>query len=176
MEKGYSVVVQSYADWLKVAITGRSPRRNLSRVICLAAHVLVLFGLLFRPFVVRGRSMEPTLRNGAWRIASRWWVESQRQPVRGDVVIIRRVGGKVFYLKRILGLPGETIQFNAGQLLVNGRPIEEGYRSGPSDWSMPAVRLGSDEYFVAGDNRRMQLADHAAGKVERRRLAGKLWP
>ena len=145
-------------------------------MIYLAAFALAMFGLLLRPVVVRGRSMEPTLHNGAWRIAARWWLESQRQPGRGDVVIIRRVGNKVFYLKRILGLPGERIQFNAGQLLVNDQPIDESYRSGHSDWSMPAIRLGPDEYFVAGDNRSMPLADHTAGKVERRHLSGKLWP
>ncbi len=90
------------------------------------------------------------------------------------MVIIRRAGGRAFYLKRILALPTETIAFDNGELLVNGKRVEEPYRSKSSDWTMHPIQLGPDEYFVAGDNRSMPMADHAAGVVHRRSLAGAL--
>ena len=155
---------------------GESPARTLRRTVLLAAFLLILFGLLLRPVLVRGRSMEPTLRDGTWWAATRWWMDVQRTPDRFDVVVIRRVGGRVFYLKRVLGLPGETISFSRGQLWVGGEPLEEPHRTPDSDWSMPPVTLGPDEYFVAGDNRNMPMMDHAAGRVSRGALAGALWP
>lgn len=162
---------------LLVALAGRAPRRAARRAAFLALALVLLFGLALRPVLVRGHSMEPTIRDGAWRIASRWWFAFQREPERSDVVLIRRVGGRMFYLKRVLGLPGETVQFVSGRLMINGSPHVEDYRSPASDWSMPPVLLGPDEFFVAGDNRSMDFAEHAAGKVERRHLAGKLiWP
>ncbi len=142
----------------------------------MALALAVFLGVLARPVIVRGHSMAPTLRDGSWRIATRWWCDAQRRPGRGDVVVIRRVGGRMYYLKRVLGLPGETVHFESGRLWINGHPIPEAYRSIPSDWTLAPVRLGPEEFFVAGDNRGMPAAEHAAGRVERRFLAGKIWP
>lgn len=157
-------------------LLGRSFRRTLRRAGILALLTLILFGLWLRPVIVRGRSMEPTLASGAVRVATRWWTDSQRRPIRGEIVIIRRAGGRVFYLKRILGLPNETIAFEDGRLIIDDEPVAEPYRSPSSNWTMHPITLGADDYFVAGDNRSMPMADHAAGLVNRHNLAGRLWP
>lgn len=157
-------------------VIGRSPLRTLQRAIWLALAAAVVFGLLLRPVVIRGRSMEPTLRDGSLRLATRWWFGIQRTPARADVVVIRRVGGRNFYLKRVLGLPGETVAFDRGMLLIDGARMPEPYLLRAGDWSMPELVLGPDEYFVAGDNRVMPMVDHAAGRVDRRRFAGRIWP
>lgn len=159
---------------ISVALAGRSPRRTLRRAVIGALVTALLFGVFLRPVVIRGRSMEPTLPNGGWHIASRWWFDGQRRPDRGDVVVIRRVGGRVFYLKRVLGLPGEVLAFDRGALLINGQVIPEPWLTDAGDWSLAPLPLGPDEYFVAGDNRTMPIEDHAAGRVERRRLAGRI--
>lgn len=120
--------------------------------------------------------MEPSIPNGACRIATRWWIDAQRDPARGDVVVIRRVGGRAFFLKRILGLPGETLAFERGALVIDGAVVPEPWLKDDGDWTMPPIKLGSNEYFVAGDNRTMPIEEHAVGRVERRWLAGRIWP
>lgn len=157
-------------------LIGRSPyRKTLYRLGILALLATLVFGLWLRPVIVRGHSMEPTLHDGAWRIGTRWWMDAQRRPARGELVVIRRAGGKMFYLKRVLGLPNEVISFERGRLLINDETRPEPYHLTPSEWSMPAIILGPDEYFVAGDNRTMPMAEHAAGRVERHYLAGRIW-
>lgn len=159
---------------ISIALVGRSPRRTLRRAAAAALATALLFGVLLRPVVIRGNSMEPTLSDGGWHVATRWWFDTQRRPARGDVVIISRVGGRVFYLKRVLGLPGETLEWERGTLLIDGTVQPEPWLVSAGDWTLAPVRLGPAEYFVAGDNRSMPIEDHAAGRVDRRRLAGKL--
>jgi signal peptidase I len=163
-------------SWVWTAAVGRSPRRTLRRAVRPALAAALLFGALLRPVVIRGRSMEPTLPDGSVRLATRWWTDAQRRPARGDVAVIRRAGGRMFYVKRIIALPGETVALNRGTLYINGAVTPEPYLADAGDWSMPEIRLGPDEFFVAGDNRSMPIEDHALGRVERRRLAGRIWP
>lgn len=174
--RGYSSFVNALVSGALRCIFGKSPRKTLNRVVLLALLTLLLFGLWLRPVVVRGHSMEPTLADGALLIGTRWWFDAQRHPGRGDVVVIRRAGGRVFYLKRVLALPGETIAFTEGLPFIDGKQLVEPYRSADSNWNMPATTLGVDEYFVAGDNRSMPMQEHAAGIVQRHNFAGELWP
>lgn len=159
---------------VSIALVGRSPRRTLRRAVVAGLATALVFGVFLRPVVIRGHSMEPTLSNGGWHVATRWWFDAQRRPARGDVVVISRVGGRVFYLKRVLGLPGETLALERGALIINGATQAEPWLVSAGDWTLAPVRLGPAEYFVAGDNRSMPIEDHAAGRVDRRRLAGKL--
>jgi signal peptidase I len=154
-------------------LLGRRPSRTLLRALVLA---LLTYGAgrhLARPVRVRGTSMEPTLADRSLHLAS--LVRYRRiPPARGDVVIIAMAGGRAFYLKRVLGLPGERVQLEAGRLFINGAEQPEPYLPEGGAWSMPERPLGPDEFFVAGDNRRMPLEDHAAGVVHRERIAGGL--
>jgi signal peptidase I len=77
------------------------------------------------------------------------------------------------YLKRIVGLPGESIAFVDGRLLVNGRILDEPYEKSSCDWNAEAVTLGTNEYFVVGDNRTMPKEEHTFGKAERNRIVGR---
>jgi signal peptidase I len=78
------------------------------------------------------------------------------------------------YLKRIVGLPGETISFSGGRVMINGEPLEEPYEKGACDWNCAPVSLGPAEYFVVGDNRSMSQLDHVFGKAERSRIVGRV--
>ena len=77
-------------------------------------------------------------------------------------------------MKRIVGLPGETIAFRHGRIYVDGELLEEPYVILRSRWYSDPVTLGSDEYYVVGDNRSMDILDHDHGKVERQRIVGKV--
>jgi len=106
----------------------------------------------------------------------------RHEPRRGDVVGIRLTppsglsSPHIMYLKRIIGLPGETISFVGGRPRVNGQTLDEPYEKRSCDWNMAPVTLGADEYFVVGDNRTMPQENHVFGKAERSRIVGKaLW-
>ena len=77
-------------------------------------------------------------------------------------------------LKRIIGLPGETIAFVNGQVLINDQTLDEPYEKLSCDWNLPPEKLGPNEYFVVGDNRSMPPEWHTFGKASRDRIIGKL--
>ncbi len=164
--------------WLRILAVGRSPRRTLVRAAILAAVCVVVFKFMLWPMRVTGLSMTPAYADHSFnfvnRLAYLW-----HEPRRGDVVGIRLTPSQgwlapgVLYLKRIVGLPGETISFVNGHLLVEGRPLNEPYEKGPCDWNVTPVKVKPDKYFVVGDNRSMPKEDHYFGQVERSRIAGR---
>ena len=77
-------------------------------------------------------------------------------------------------VKRVVALPGETVAFVGGRLMVNGTPQPEPYVKLPCHWQMAPVRLGADEYYVVGDNRSMLIEDHEFGRATRDRIVGKV--
>lgn len=160
----------SWQRWL----VGASPRKTILRCICWAALTYTLFGILARPMVVRGRSMEPTIRDGSLRFAH-MWRHARRDPARGQVVIIAMPGGRSFYCKRVLGLPGEEVAFQQGVLRINGHAEPEPYLTEAGAWTVPPVTLGDREFYVAGDNRALSMAEQVAGVVARRNIVGGLW-
>ena len=94
------------------------------------------------------------------------------EPQRGDVVAIRMAGEHEMYLKRIVGLPGETVAFAHGKLLINGEEIDEPYlkqRHSPAPDLTP-VTLGPHEYYVIGDNRMLS----ERGRIDRDRIVGRI--
>jgi len=94
-----------------------------------------------------------------------------RVPQRGDVVAVQLAGRSVVYVKRLLGLPGDTVSFVDG-LRRNGEPVDEPYVTKRAGWQLDHVTLGDDDYFVVGDNRGMEMAQHEFGTATRGRLIG----
>ena len=95
-------------------------------------------------------------------------------PRRGDVVAIRTSGISIMYMKRIIGLPGETVAFHRGHTFINGNLLEEPYLKYRCDWELPPKTLGPDEYYFVGDNRSMPAVDHTQGVAARPRIVGKV--
>lgn len=186
-----------WPHWLRVVLIGRRPRVTLLRAAVLALVTLVVFGFVLLPVRIEGPSMLPEFRPGSLHLVNRlaYW---RRPPQRGDVVAIRISGREytgrellgdlvrlrvnfrrlfrpsVMYLKRVVGLPGETVQFVEGRLLINGRPLEEPWRRAPCDWTLPPRTLGPDQFFVVGDNRSQHPEEHTFGAAERARIVGKV--
>jgi signal peptidase I len=117
--------------------------------------------------------MEPTYHDGSVNLVNRL-AYVRREPQRGDVVAIRFSGFKVMLMKRIVGRPGETIEFRRGRIYINGEFLEEPYVKQAFRWNSPPETLGSDQYFVVGDNRAMRQTEHEHGKVDRERIVGKI--
>ena len=87
---------------------------------------------------------------------------------------VAETGHSVMYMKRIIGLPGETISFSNGKLLVNGEILNEPYVKSACDWNVPPVTLSTNQYYVVGDNREMPEKNHEKGVAERWRIVGKV--
>jgi signal peptidase I len=158
--------------WLQIVLIGRNPKVTLVRLAVLIVTCIIVFRFILLPARIEGISMLPTYQdrsvNFVNRLAYRW-----HEPRRGDVVGIRLAGPHVMYMKRIIGLPGETIAFVDGRVLINGEVLDEPYEKTPCDWNCPSVQLGPDEYFVVGDNRTMSSEEHVFGKATRDRIVGK---
>ncbi|MBR7143805.1 MAG: signal peptidase I [Lentisphaeria bacterium] len=131
---------------------------------------VVIFKFLLVPCVISGSSMEPTVHSSGFTFCWRggFWF---RQPRRGDIVIIK-YDNNIYFLKRVVGLPGETVSFRDGKLYINGNPLDEPYVKYSSDWNMTPVKVGENEFYVVGDNRSMHIAQHQKGAVRAKRILG----
>lgn len=161
------------APWWRVALIGRHPKRTLWRIIALVAICFLGREFVLLPIRIEGASMLPAYQDGRLNAINRL-AYVFHEPRRGDVVGIRLAGPHVMYLKRVVGLPGETVAFHQGRLLINGQTLDEPYVAGPCHWDIKPEPIGPREYYVVGDNRSMPAADHVKGKSERRRILGKI--
>ena len=152
---------------------GSNPRHTAIRVAVLVAAAVVVFGVVLLPVRLSGISMKPTYDDGELNFANRL-AFAWRPPARGDVVAIRMAGPHVVYVKRIIGLPGERVEFTMGTVLIDGQPLVEPTVVYRAPWNVDPVTLGSDEYFVVGDNRAMAAHSHDFGRTTRERIVGKM--
>ncbi len=124
----------------------------------LAASVIILLvtGFLIQPVRVQGISMCDTLQDGEMMLVTKPEYLFG-DPAFGDVVICRYPGrGLTFFVKRVMGLPGDTIEIRNNVVYRNGQPVEEPYltpKNNDNGFDMLPFHLGEDEYFVMGDNR-----------------------
>jgi len=95
-------------------------------------------------------------------------------PQRGDIVAIKMAGRSIMLCKRIVALPGETIAFHHGHLLINGQQMEEPYVKGPCNWELEPEEVGPNEYYFVGDNRSMDFRLHDQGRASRQKILGKV--
>ena len=87
-----------------------------------------------------------------------------------------RYGRGTMLLKRVIALPGDTVAFKDGRLILNGQPAAEPYIKGPSDWNLPERTVERNHYYLAGDNRSVPMEAHVFGEMHKRYLKGApLW-
>lgn len=160
---------------LKRLLIGKQLKRTLIRAELLIVLSVAIFKFVLAPLRLQGESMQPTYQSGQLAVANRLSYLGSK-PERGDVVAVRLrdSGRSVFLLKRIVGLPGETIGFENGQLIVDGVAREEPYLALESDWNRKAVSCAADEYFIVGDNRSMPISQHLFGRTKLSRIVGKV--
>lgn len=155
---------QEVSSWWRRLLVGRRPKWTLARVAALIVVTFVLFKFLFIPIRVEGNSMSPTYRHGAIKLVNKA-AYRKHPPKRGDVVAIGLPGTRVMEVKRIVGLPGERIAAWRGILYINGEALDEPYLKDKSPWSLSDRRLGTNEFYVVGDNRR--ISAHDAVRIDR---------
>ena len=159
-------------------------REIFSTVFCAFAAVFVAFVIVFSVGMkvgVIGVSMEPKLYNGQEVLVNRLLYRLS-SPGRGDVVAFLPNGNKNshYYIKRVVGLPGETVQIVGGYVYINGELLveDESYdKIADAGIAQVEVQLGSDEFFVLGDNRNNSEDRRSGniGPVKKETIAGKVW-
>ena len=165
---------KSVVSW-KHLVFGRNLERTLYRALLIAVVCFIVFHYILLPVRVSGISMEPTYRDGRINLVNRL-AYIRHPPRRADVVAIRASGFHLMYLKRVIALPNETFAITNGVVLINDRPLPEPYLIRPYPWNLPPRKLGSDEYYLIGDNRRMPQEYHSFGTAQADHIVGKvLW-
>jgi signal peptidase I len=157
---------------------------DLAKILIIALVIIVPFRMFVaEPFVVSGSSMVPNYHNHDYLIIDRISYITGN-PSRGDVVVLRYPKDlSQFFIKRIIGLPGETVSLRQGYVVITNAQYPEGWRliepylaSQTETIGRPEpVRLGSGEYFVLGDNRTASSDSRVWGILPREDIVGRTW-
>lgn len=159
---------------------------ELARFVLIALIIVVPIRLfIIEPFVVSGSSMFPTFENGDYLIVDKISYELGK-PKRNDVVIFRYPNDhKKFFIKRIIGLPNETVDISGSEITITNGAHKSGFKLDESFIKNAAdnnthFELKDDEYFVMGDNRTASSDSRYWGAVNKNLLIGRalvrLWP
>ena len=148
-------------------------------VVCLLAFVVVWF--FGQQVSTVGDSMKPVLENGDVVLVNRV-IYNATTPKRGDVIVFKPKGNDNvhYYIKRVIGLPGESVEIKDQYIYIDGEKIEEDYQTTPlsdTGYLTEKMVLDEDEYFVLGDDREnSEDSRHAeVGNVKRMYIYGKAW-
>jgi len=150
---------------------------NIKKILGLVLLVLVcefcLFRWWFTPFIISGDSMFPTLKPNNHYYVNRLAFTFD-SPARGDIVIVRDVDGELI-VKRVVALPGETLEIKNDAVFINGVRLPEPYIKARWDgWIFAPTVLRKQSYFLIGDNRFKSQNQFVYGIYQERDFVGKL--
>ena len=177
--------------------------REIIEAVILAAVVFMLLQVTVRNFKVDGSSMDPTLEDGQYLLVNRlvylrveldrlakivpFWTADEgssrhaiHAPKRGEVIVFQFPDSnpnnpKKDFVKRVVGLPGETMRMFDGKVFVNEEVLNEPYLSHKDHSNASKVTLGEGEYYVLGDNRTHSNDSRSWGAVPEANIRGKVW-
>jgi len=156
---------------------------EIAKILIIAFLIVVpIRAFLFQPFLVRGASMEPTFSSGAYliinEISYRFYT-----PERGDIVVFRfPQDPSQRFIKRVIGLPGESIEIGDGKVVVYSQGsdhqdafvLTEPYLAGSTPGNSK-IELDAEEYYVMGDNRSFSSDSRSWGPVPKDKIIGKVF-
>ncbi|MBI4497209.1 MAG: signal peptidase I [Chloroflexi bacterium] len=174
--------------------------RETLETVLLALLIFVTVRSVVQNFKVEGSSMEPSLSSGQYLLVNKaayvgidltflqdalplfdntqvpTVVYPFGAPERGDVIVFRypRNPDRDF-IKRVIALPGDTVEIRGGRVLVNGAHLEEPYIIENTGYSKEPTVVPPDHYYVLGDNRNNSSDSHVWGPVPRENIIGKAW-
>lgn len=144
--------------------------------------VIVIRVFIFDPVRVDGPSMDSTLEDGQVLILNKF-IYRKEDIKRYDIVVIKRDNGEKI-IKRVIGLPNETIEIKDNKVYANGKLLDSSFTSSISeDFDISEVgfeKVPGDSYFVLGDNREISLDSRVLGPIKKEKILGKasirIWP
>jgi len=152
--------------------------REILVIIIAAVAIFFLLQATVQKSSVIGYSMEPGLQDGQQLLINKV-VYHLHEPERGDIIIFHPpppYSPKATpFIKRIIALPGDTIEVKNGAVYVNGSKLDEPYIKEPPTYNLQQKKIPENEYFVLGDNRNNANDSHNGWTVPRQNIIGKAW-
>ena len=144
------------------------------------AIILPVRYFLVQPFYVKGASMEPNFYDHEYLIIDEISYRFN-EPQRGDIVVFKYpLDDKQFFIKRVIGLPGETVKIKENSVYINDTKLNESYLDINIETFLPLrgygdITLSDDEYFLLGDNRGQSFDSRSFGPVKKSLIIGRTW-
>ncbi|TET18330.1 MAG: signal peptidase I [Dehalococcoidia bacterium] len=151
--------------------------REILAIIIVAVVIFILLQTTIQSFEVYGDCMEPNFEEGQRLIINKA-VYRFREPQRGEVIILHpppSTHQSTPFIKRIIAVPGDTIEIEEGVVYVNSSPLDEPYIKEPPSYTIKRQKIPDNEYFVLGDNRNVAYDSHRWGTLPRQNIIGKAW-
>jgi signal peptidase I len=170
----------------------KSQLHQVLAIVLIAIGVFLLSQATVQNYEVKGSSMEPSFEHGQ-RLLVNKAVYHFREPQRGEVIVFQPPGGSIPnftehiialftrkqsdipLIKRIIALPGDTIEIKEGKVYVNGQAIDEPYIKAAPSYTMTIREIPEGEYFALGDNRNNSYDSHSWGTLPQENIIGKVW-
>jgi len=155
----------------------RSIVRELLETAVLTVAIFLVVRVALQNFKVEGESMYPTLHNGEYILVNKidYMIHS---PSRGDIIVFHAVNAgqpDKDFIKRVIGLPGDTVEVKNDKVYINGKPLNESYEDQPPTYTFPKSVVPPNDYFVLGDNRNNSQDSHLWHWLQRKYIIGKAW-
>jgi signal peptidase I len=149
--------------------------RDIIAPVLVGIAVFALFHLTIGSFKVYGTSMLPTVEEGEYIMVSKA-AYFFGQPQRGDIIVFDSPQDpRSDLIKRIIGLPGDTVEIRDDKVTVNGTPLTEPYTFEAPHYLVLPEEIPAGHYFVLGDNRNNSSDSHRGWTVPRQNIIGKAW-
>jgi len=155
-------------------------RSNILEVLQTLAIALLIYFILhtfvIQPYKVDGQSMEPNLHPSEYLLVDKISYQFN-SPQRGDIIVFLPPGINPPrpYIKRVVGMPGEKFEIKGGQVLINGKTLEEPYLKSSHGTDYPEITIPPNGYFVLGDNRNNSSDSRTFGFVAKQNIIGRAW-
>jgi len=177
--------ILDYMNFIKRAIAAIFD--FLQSVVVVMAVMVMIYLFIMSPQEISGQSMDPNFHNGEYILTNK--IEYKiGDPKRGDIVIFKSPRNKeIDYIKRVIGLPGETIRLSNSTFFINGKKLDEPYLA-PTVYTFGGSYLAENtdivvppgKYFVSGDNRPHSSDSREFGPIAKEDFIGKAllryWP
>lgn len=178
----------------------KSVLRDVVETLVLTVLIFVVVQSIVKNFKVEGSSMEPTLHDGEFLLVDKavYWSVGEglatriapeialptdgdraylfHPPQRGDIIVFKYPNDTTRdFIKRVIGVPGDTVEIRDGTVYVNDHPLDEPYIMAPPHYQMAARKVPPGEFFVLGDNRNNSSDSHVWGMVPWFDMIGQAW-
>lgn len=155
-------------------------RETIETVLWALVIALILRTFVVQAFWIPSRSMVPTLQVNDRVLVAKFWYHIQ-PPKRGQIFVFKYpVDPKRDFVKRIIGLPGETMAIRDGVVYIDNEPVPEEYVKFHDSYSMDPLQIPEDSYFAMGDNRPNSADSRFWGFVPKKNIRGpvffRYWP
>jgi len=149
--------------------------REILETLVLTAVIFLGVRVLVQNYKVEGYSMEPTLNDGQYLLINKIGMRFH-QPERGDIIVFQYpLDPSKSFVKRVIGLTGDTVEVRNQQTIVDGKVLTEPYIKSAENGFFPPTTVPPDQYFVLGDNRNNSSDSRSWGMLPAKDIIGEAW-